>query len=296
MVIRRRPAAALGFALPALAVYAALVLYPLGHAALLSLTDSTGGSPTHYVGLQQYRSLHADARVGAALRHTIAYAGAVVVLQNLIGLALAAALFRRPCVRELLSTALLLPAVVSPLMAAFIWQCIYATHGGLNAGLRDLGLSALQQGWLDGSGTALVSVALVNVWMFAGYSCLLFLLGYAAIPADVLDAAEVDGASGWSRFRLVEWPLLAPALTVSVVLSLVAALRVFELPLVLVGRGTGSTETLSVLVFQKVFGGGGSQIAYGTAIALLLLFVVAALAGTVRALLRQRERTMVRAS
>jgi raffinose/stachyose/melibiose transport system permease protein len=154
-------------------------------------------------------------------------------------------------------------------------------------------LSVLAQGWLDGSPGAIISVAMVNVWMFAGYSCVLFLLGYAAIPVEVLDAAAVDGAAGWRRFRLVEWPLLAPALTVSTVLSLIVALRAFELPLVLAGRPTGSTETLPVLVFQKVVGDNSSEIAYGTAIAVLLLLVVAALAGTLRALLRLRQDAIV---
>src|SRR3954469_2090212 len=191
-MLSRRRQAVLGFALPALVLYAVLVLYPLGHAAFLCLPDSTGGGPTHYVGLRQFRGLPSDVRVGAALRHTIVYAVVVVVLQNVLGVALAAALFRRPRVRELLGTALLLPAVVPPLMAAFIWQCIYASHGGLNRALGDVGLSVLAQGWLNGSPGALVSVAMVNVWMFAGYSCALFLLGYAAIPQDLLDAATAD--------------------------------------------------------------------------------------------------------
>ncbi len=285
-MIRRRPGPALLLALPALVVYAALVVYPLGHQVVLSLTTSTHGA-----GLQQWRAVRADARVGAALRHTLVYAAVVVVLQNAIALALAAALFARPRVRELLGTALLLPAMVSPLMAAFIWQSVYATHGGLDQGLSDIGLSGLQQHWLGGQ--ALLSVAVANVWMYAGYSCLLFLLGYAAIPAEILDAAEVDGASGWRRFRTVEWPLLAPALSVSVVLSLVAALRMFELPLVLTGRRTGSTETLSVLVFQKVFGEGGGQLGYAAAVALVLLAAVAVLAGTVRALLRRRAHLLL---
>src|SRR3954451_18025423 len=134
---------------------------------------------------------------------------------------------------------------------------------------------------------------MVNVWMFAGYSCALFLLGYAAIPQDLLDAATADGAVGWQRFRLVEWPLLAPALTISAVLSLFVALRAFELPLVLAGRPTGTTETLPALIFQKVLGEGSSQIAYGTAIAGLFLVVLLALAGTVRALLRLRQDNVV---
>jgi len=177
------------------------------------------------------------------------------------------------------------------LMAAFIWSYIYAPDGGVNAMLRDVGLGSLQQVWLGNPTTALGSIAAVNIWMFAGYSCVIFLAGYLAIPADLLDAADVDGASGFHRFWRIEWPLLAPALTVSVTLSLIGSLKVFEFPLVLTNGGpANATQTLTYQVFFKIFGSGESAFAYGTAIALLLLVVILVLASSVNSALRLRER------
>jgi raffinose/stachyose/melibiose transport system permease protein len=110
-----------------------------------------------------------------------------------------------------------------------------------------------------------------------------------AIPSALLDAADIDGASGWTRFRRVEWPMLAPSLTVNLTLSLIGSLRVFEFPLVLTNGGpAGSTETLTILVYRDIFG--SSNFAYGIAIAMLLLVVVVVLSSALSSALRLRER------
>jgi raffinose/stachyose/melibiose transport system permease protein len=99
----------------------------------------------------------------------------------------------------------------------------------------------------------------------------------------------VDGASGWRRFRSIEWPLLAPALTVNVTLSLIGSLKVFEFPLVLTNGGpAGATDTLTMLVYRNVFGGG--KFAFGVAISVLLLVTVVVLSSATSSLLRLRER------
>jgi raffinose/stachyose/melibiose transport system permease protein len=286
---RRRPLTATLFLLPATAVYALFVLYPLVRGAILSFTDSMGGPASAFVGLSQYQELAQDPQVAAALKHTIIYACVVVVVQNGLGLAFAAALFRRPRARRVLGTVLLTPALISPLMAAFIWSYLYAPDGAINAVLHALGLGGLQHVWLGDTSTALMSVAAVNIWMFTGYSCAIFLAGYVAIPSALLDAADIDGASGWTRFRRVEWPMLAPSLTVNLTLSLIGSLRVFEFPLVLTNGGpAGSTETLTILVYRDIFG--SSNFAYGIAIAMLLLVVVVVLSSALSSALRLRER------
>ncbi|BEP14184.1 sugar ABC transporter permease [Acidothermaceae bacterium B102] len=277
-MIRRRPLAAVGFVLPAALVYAAFVVYPLVRGVLLTFTDSTGSPGARFVGLRQYRAVQSDPAVQNALVHTLEYVVVVAVAQNVLGLVLASALFRRPRVRNVLTTALLLPALLSPLLAAFVWSFLYAPGAGLGTALADIGVHGLA--------TRVSGVAVVDVWMFTGVSCVVFLAGYVAMPRDLTDAAELDGANGWTRFRLVEWPLLAPALTVSVTVSLVAALRMFELPLVIAGPG-GQAQPLSSLVFQKVFATGSTEFGYGAAIALVLLCVVV-LAASLSTLLRAR--------
>ncbi|MEW2563975.1 carbohydrate ABC transporter permease [Streptomyces griseorubiginosus] len=288
-MIHRRRATMAAFLLPAITVYAVFMLYPLGRGIYLSMTDSLGGPIAHFVGTEQYRAMADDPDVTAALWHTILYAAVVVIAQNGLGLLFASMLFRRPKVRKALSVTLLTPTLVSPVMAAFIWSYLFAPDGGINALLGLLGLDSLEHVWLGDTSTALYAVAAVNIWMFAGYSCAIFLAGYMSLPTELLDAAAVDGANGWRRFCSIEWPMLAPALTVNVTLSLIGSLKVFEFPLVLTNGGpAGSTETLTTLVYRNVFGGG--KFALGIAISVLLLVTVVVLSSATSSLLRLRER------
>ncbi|WP_298876113.1 carbohydrate ABC transporter permease [uncultured Microbacterium sp.] len=288
-MIHRKPLTAALFLAPALAVYLVIVAYPLVQGIALSLTDSKVGNAGHFIGAANYAKLASDGDVLRALAITVAYAAVVVVFQNGIGLLLARALYNRPRVRRVGNTLILIPTLMSAVMAAFIWNSLLSPDGSINSLLRAIGLDSLTRVWLGDPDTALWAIALVNIWMFAGYSASIFLAGYMNLPADLLDAARVDGASGWQRFTAVEWPLLAPALTVNITLSLIGSLKVFELPLVMTNGGpAGSTTTLTMLIFFKIFGGQGS-FAYGATIATLLLVVVVVIASTTQALLRRRE-------
>ena len=288
-MIHRRPLVALAFLAPALAMYLAIIVYPLVQGLVLSVTDSKIGNAGHFVGAANYAAMAKDGNVMRALGVTVAYAVVVVIAQNAIGLGLAKALFMRPRVRQLGSTLILVPTLMSAVMAAFVWNSLLAPEGAINSLLRSLGLNTLTHVWLGDPSTALWAIALVNIWMFSGYSAAIFLAGYMNLPSELLDASSVDGAAGWRKFVSVEWPLLAPATTVSVTLSLLGSLKVFELPFVMTNGGpAGSTTTLTMLIFQKIFGGQGS-FAYGTTIAVLLLVVVVLFAGATQSILRRRE-------
>ncbi|MFK4851911.1 carbohydrate ABC transporter permease [Microbacterium sp. ZW T6_19] len=288
-MIHRRPYTAVAFLAPALALYLAIIVYPLTQGLFLSVTDSKVGNAGNFVGAANYVALVGDDDVMRALAITVAYALVVVIVQNTIGLSLARALFTRPRIRQLGSTLILVPTLMSAVMAAFVWNSLFAPDGAINSLLRSLGLSTLTRVWLGDPSTALWAIALVNIWMFSGYSAAVFLAGYMNLPTELLDASSVDGASGWRRFASVEWPLLAPATTVAVTLSLIGSLKIFELPLVMTNGGpAGSTTTLTMLIFAKIFGGQGS-FAYGATIAVLLLAVVVLFAGVTQSLLRRRE-------
>ncbi|MFC7626017.1 carbohydrate ABC transporter permease [Microlunatus sp. GCM10028923] len=289
-MISKRPIVALGFLLPALAVYGLFIVYPLANGLWLSLTDSRGGPKADFVGLEQYSRLLTDGEVLRAVRTTVVYAFGVVVFQNIFGLLMARAMYNRPRIRKLVSVLILMPTLVAPVMASFIFSYLYAPDGTINQVLRGLGLESFTRIWLGNPDTALAAVALVNTWMFAGYSAAIFLAGYLALPADVLEAADLDGASGFRRFRTVEWPLLAHSLTVNITLSLIGSLKVFEFPFVLTNGGpAGSTTTLTLLVYRKVFGGAG-EFAYGVTIAVLLLVIVVVLSSVATSVLRMREK------
>ncbi|MBK6019617.1 carbohydrate ABC transporter permease, partial [Streptomyces sp. MBT53] len=142
-MFHRRRATMAAFLLPAIAVYALFILYPLFKGVYLSLTDSVGGPISHFVGADQYKAMADDPQISAALWHTVLYAVVVVVVQNGLGLLFASMLFRREKVRRALSVVLLTPTLISPLMAAFIWSYLFAPNGGLNALLDGVGLGGL---------------------------------------------------------------------------------------------------------------------------------------------------------
>ncbi|MCS5713170.1 sugar ABC transporter permease [Herbiconiux sp. CPCC 205716] len=291
-MLTRRPLVALSFALPALLLYSVIVIYPLFSGAYLSLTDSSGGPKADFVGLDNYVRLFGDGDVWDALRVTLLYAVVVVVFQNLFGLLLARGLYNRPRARKIVTAFVLLPSLVAPVMAAFIFSYIFAPEGALNSFLGAIGLDSLQRVWLGDPSTALFAVAAVNIWGFAGYSGIIYLAGYSAIDKDVLNAAAIDGASGFSRFRYIEWPLITPALTVNLALNVIGALRVFELPLVMTNGGpANSTTTITMLIYRNLFGSAGG-FAYATALAVFFLLLVVVVAVTMTTLLRARERRM----
>jgi raffinose/stachyose/melibiose transport system permease protein len=212
-------------------------------------------------------------------------------VQTTLGLFAASVLAHRVRIRRTVSNLLLLPALISPVMASFIWSYLYRPDGGINTLLGDIGLGGLQKVWLGDPSITLYAVAAVNIWMFVGYSCVIFLAGYAGIPGDLMDAAAIDGAGRWQRFRKVEWPMLAPALTVNVTLSLIGSLGVFDFPLVLTNGGpAGSSNTLALLIYHDIFD--NSDFAMAAATAVLLLVLVVVVSSAVTTLLRRRERVL----
>lgn len=291
-MLTRRPWIALSFALPALLLYSLVVIYPLISGGYLSLTNSSGGPISSFIGFENYQRLFADPRVWDALRNTLVYAVVVVIFQNLFGLLFARALYYRPRIRRVVIVLILLPTLVASVMAAFIFSYIFAPDGALNQLLDVLGLGFLQRIWLGDPSTALYAIAAVNVWGFAGYSGIIFLAGYVGIDKEVLDAAQIDGATGFRQFAHIEWPLITPALTVNLALNVIGALRVFELPLVMTKGGpNNSTTTLNMLIYTDLFGGRGG-FAYATAIAFFSLAIVVIITVVMTTLLRARERRM----
>jgi raffinose/stachyose/melibiose transport system permease protein len=183
------------------------------------------------------------------------------------------------------------PVALSPLAVAFIWQWIFDNEGALNRSLGALGLDSLERPWLGDPSTALWAVLAVLVWQFSGLTMILYLAGLQGIPDTVYEATLVDGASGWLTFRKVVLPLLAPAMTVSVTISLVLGLRVFDQVLALTGGGpVTATETLATQVWKQTFAIG--RFGYGAAFALILTGLIAVLALSVLQLLRMNEQRL----
>lgn len=279
------------FVVPALVVYAAIVLYPSLSGVFYAFTDWTGiGSGMHVTGLANFRTLLSDDRALGALRNTLLLAVAIVVVQNGIGLLLALGVHTRIKSRTVLRAVFFAPVVVSPVMVAFLWKYVYnpAPTAGLNGILGAVGLGALRQDWLGDPRLALWSVAVMVIWQNAGYSMVVFLAGLEGISPDLREAAMLDGAGPFARFRHVIWPLLAPAATINVMLSTIGGLKLFDQVFAATDGGPGySTETLSTVLYKDAFVFG--KFGYSTAVALVLALFVAAVSLVQLRYLRSRE-------
>ncbi|MET0133602.1 MAG: sugar ABC transporter permease [Kibdelosporangium sp.] len=274
------------YVLPALLVYAAFLLFPLLHSGWLSLFEWDGLSLGSWTGLGNYRRLFAEEGALAAFGHVAVLLIFFSVLPVLLGLLLATAL-HRVRVRGLpfFRTALFLPQVVAMVVVAVAWQRIFAPDGVLNQILGTPG-----RAWLGDSGTALLAVGIVGTWVQTGLAMVLFLGGIGKVSAELFDAVRLDGAGPAGEFRTVILPALRGEIGVAVTLTVIAALRTFDLVYMMtpLGGPGGSTTVPAYEIYQRAFHSGqvGSAAAIGvviTVLAFTVTYVITRIAG--------RERT-----
>jgi raffinose/stachyose/melibiose transport system permease protein len=265
---------AISFLLPALILYTFVVIAPSFQGVKFAFTDWSGFTQGYnWAGLTQFRRVLADTDTRSALSHTFVIAIGVTIFQNLVGLLLALGLFSKVKSRNLLRTLFFAPAVVAPVATAYLWQYMYAPTGPINSLLETLGLQSLIRDWLGDPSIVLNSIIVVVIWQFAGYSMVIYLAGLEGVPKEMIEAAEIDGANYLQRFWFVVRPFLYPAITVTLMLSIVGGFKLFDQVFILTGGGPGvASQTISTLMYRNAFLFG--EFAYSTALAVLLTIFV----------------------
>ncbi|MBN9240600.1 MAG: sugar ABC transporter permease [Micrococcales bacterium 70-64] len=263
------------FALPAVALYCFVLVVPTVRGAGFAFTDWDGISRAiEWVGFDNFARVVTDPDSLAAFGVTLLIAGAVTVVQNTLGMLLALGVNSRIRSRNILRVLLFAPAVMTPVVTAYVWKYILAPDGVLNGVLDGIGLPALKQSWLGSPQWGLVSIMLVIVWQFSGYSMVIFLAGLQGVPTEVVEASIMDGAGPVRRFWYVVRPFLAPAITINLMLSVIGGLKLFDQVFILTGGGPGgSTNTLSTLIYKNAFTFG--EFGYSIAMAIVLTLLVA---------------------
>ena len=259
------------FVLPALVFYVAATLLPAIQGAAEAFTDWDGLSPTiRWVGFGNFAAMRNDPAVVDAVTHTLIIAASLTIVQNVFGLLLALGVNSHIKTARILSAIFFAPAIVTPIVVAFLWQYLYAPFGVLSSAFTSIGLESPD--WLGNSDIALWSIIAVIVWQYSGYSMVIFLAGLQGIPPEVLEAAEIDGAGPVRKLWSVQLPLLAPAVLVNVLLTIVHGLKLFDVVWVMTQGGPGTaTQTLSTLIFQNAFA--FNKVGYSNAIALVLTII-----------------------
>ncbi|MFG2951670.1 carbohydrate ABC transporter permease [Streptomyces adustus] len=278
------------FVLPALAFFAFVVLVPSAQGGWWAFTDWDGISPVkHFVGLDQFRTLWHDQAARDAVGTTLLAAIGITIVQNAIGLLLALGVNAHLKSRNILRVLFFAPAVITPVVTAYLWKYLYAPEGAINALLKAVGLGFLRQDWLGDPDVALWSVVAVVVWQFAGYSMVIFLAGLQSIPQEIYEAAAVDGAGPVRRFWSVIRPMLAPAITINLMLSVIGGLKLFDQVWVMTQGGPGgATDTLSTVIYKQAFQ--FNKYGYSIAMGLVLTLFVIVVSGLQYGYLSRQEK------
>jgi ABC-type sugar transport system permease subunit len=279
------------FLVPALAVLVVFFFLPTLLNFIYSFTNwSSFHSSISFAGLANFRALFTTGTLVEDLRQTLIYAILVAIFQNLFGLVLALLLEKDTKINRFARVAFFVPVVMSALAVGYIFQAMLKPQGALNQILGVFAGHPVGIAWLGSTTWTIVVVALIHGWKWMGLSMLIYLAGLKTIDGDIIEAARIDGASWWTTFRAIRFPLLAPAVTFNVATALLGSMNGFDIVQATTAGGPGgTTELLNIFIF-RTFGQG--LFAQATAMSLTLFIMVTVLAFPVIYLLRRRERVL----
>ncbi|MFD8723095.1 carbohydrate ABC transporter permease [Streptomyces sp. NPDC059629] len=265
---------AMGFQLPALVLFGVLVLLPILFALYASFFRWGGfGMPSDYTGTDNFTRLFQDDVFLGDLWRCLVLVVLSLALQLPFALAMAVLLNQRIRGRAVYRMLFFAPYVLSEAITGVLFGMIFAPDDGLaDHLLGDIGLGALGGKWFSDPSTVMATLFLVMTWKYFGFHMMLYLAGLQSIPAELTEAATVDGASPWQRFRHVTLPLLAPTLRISVFLSVIGSIQLFDLVWVVTAGGPDHhSETMAVTMFQ--YGFKRYQVGYASAISVAMFAI-----------------------
>ena len=273
----------------AIGLYIAFLLYPIASSLVTSFTDRNPlRADSAFVGLDNYRQLFADPRLLTSLRFTIVVVIVVTVVSNVVGLGFAMLLNRPSVGYRLMRTLIFIPQVLSGVIVAFIWRSILTQNGLLNSFLRNIGLADQPISWIGTPDLALLSVCVVVSWATIAFATVVYVAALQSVPGELYEAARIDGANGLGRFRFVTLPMIAPGMTISIVLCLITTFKLYDVIAVLTGGGpANATQTTAFYLITVAFT--TNRFGYASAIAILLLVATTLIAYSLTGLLRRRE-------
>jgi ABC-type sugar transport system permease subunit len=260
------------FIAPNVVVFTVFMFVPILLAFYISLNEWTLiGYPT-FVGLGNYLDMLEDSEFLRAFYNTGVYTLGTVPTSIALGLAVAVGLNLKLPGRTLLRSIFFVPVIISLVAVALIAGWIFNdNYGIINAALNAVGIGSVP--WLSSSKWAMTSLIIATLWIRLGFNMVVYLAALQSIPTELYDAARVDGASGWRRFRHITWPLLGPTTFLLVIINIIYSLHVFDLIYVMTGGGPGfSTTVLVQYIYQMAFTEG--QMGYASAIGVVLYLLL----------------------
>ena len=289
----------LWFVLPGFIAFLAVMLVPLAIAFGISMTNWSGlGNDLSFIGLSNYAEILTYWPFYRAAFHNAIIFAAILVFQHTVGLYLAVLLNENPRFMQFYRTVLFLPVIMSLVATGFVWTLMLSPNIGLiNPLLKAVGLGFLQGQWMSNPSTALAVIIFVTAWNSMGWSIIIYLSGLQNVPKELKQAAEMDGANSRQVFWRVVFPQLSPAFTALTILTFIGTFRTFDVVYVIagpLGAPNFSTDVLGTLIYRTAFGGSSFssadiRFAFGVAMALLMMAIMAGICWGLIRMLRGRE-------
>lgn len=258
---------------PALLLFAGFVLIPIIVAVYYSLYDWTGfGSLSDFVGIQNYQQAITGSVFQHAVLHNLVITGLSLVVQLPISVAIALLLNRGLRGRGLLRLVVFAPYVLSEAITAVVWLLMLQPGGFVDQVLKAVGLGGLIQLWLANTSIVLYTLFVVVTWKYIGFGIILLLAGLQGIPAELREAAALDGATSWQATRHVIMPLLGPTIRIWIFLSVIGSLQLFDLVWIMTLGGPANAST-TMVTYLTDHGFKRYEFGYGSAVS-VILFVI----------------------
>ncbi|SHN26922.1 carbohydrate ABC transporter permease [Gracilibacillus kekensis] len=267
--------AIIGFIAPAFLIYGVYVIYSIFMTFYYSLFDWTGiDSNMVFIGLENYIALFRDGVFWTSIQNNFLLVIASLFTQLPIGLIMALLLFSPIKGMRLFRSVYFMPFLMSTVAIGILFIFIYeGNYGLLNSVLGVIGLESLQTAWIGKESTAIWAVIATVCWQFAPFYMILFRATIVGIPEELYEAADIDGATGWQRFKNITLPLLMPIIVTSAILSVIGSLKYFDLIYVMTGGGpNNSTELMATYMYKQTFT--NFNMGYGSSIS-FAMFIIA---------------------
>lgn len=265
------------FAIPGCAIFFAVVMIPFIYGFYLTLTDWNGvSSVKNIVGLSNYHAVFQDTEFWSSLGLTLKYVVITVLLVNIIAFLLAYALTNGIKGQNFFRAGFFTPNLIGGVVLGFIWQFIFS-RVIVQIG-ENLGWKIFSQSWLSDPTKAFLTLVIVTVWQLSGYMMLIYIAGFTGLSEDVLEAASIDGATGFQKMKSIILPLMVPSFVICLFFTLSRAFMVYDVNLTLTGgEPYGTTKLVAMHVYDKAFT--ARNYGVGQAEALILFVIVALISG-----------------
>lgn len=277
--------------LPAILLFIAFIFVPFIKGLFISFTNWDGYSANKtFVGFEQYLRMLKDPNILTVIKNTIIFGIGSTIFQNVIGLGYALFLDQKLKGTKIARTIVYLPVIISPLIMGYVWYFFFQYSGGaLNDILIMMGKDGVD--WLADGSRAVWLITMVNTYQFLGVSMILYLAGLQGISKDYAEAAGIDGATAWQRFRHITLPLLMPSITTSMVMNIIGGFKLFDAIVALTNGGPGySSHSLSTMMYNLYFT--QQDAGYASALGVFMFILIALVSITTLVQLRKKEVDM----